>query len=105
MVRVAVYVHAWSVVAETPMGYWISGIWVHPRKWVAKAGKKRYVYPTVAEAVQSFKARKARQIAILAARLEEARAAQAVDPDRYVPCRLHGVLSSTTTQPVTTTVG
>lgn len=63
-----------NLYSETPKGYWIG--WGHPeglhsdKRWVSKTGKKRYAYPTKAEALHSFIYRKKREIKILKARLE-----------------------------------
>jgi hypothetical protein len=67
------------LVRETPCGYWISSSpnyreegmrWYGERKrWVSKTSRKRYAYPTRAEAKVSFKARKHRQVGILRNRL------------------------------------
>jgi len=74
------------LVKETPKGYWISSyrnydknvhltfLGDYPR-WVSKTSRKRYAYPTREEALEGFKARKRRQIAILKNRLEQAQAA------------------------------
>ena len=58
----------YEVERETPCGYWIRG----ERKWVPKDGKKRYAYPTKEEALESFRARKRRQIGILRKQLANA---------------------------------
>lgn len=51
---------------ETPKGYWIRplmygymGLW---KKWIPKVSRKRFAYPTKLEALQSFIARKKKQI-------------------------------------------
>lgn len=54
----------------TPGGYWV----LNGYRWISKHGKKRYAYPTKKEALTSFKARKNRQIQLLTAQLEEAKA-------------------------------
>ena len=51
---------------ETPKGYWIRplyggylGLW---KKWIPKKSRKRYAYPTKKEALDSFIARKKKQV-------------------------------------------
>lgn len=45
--------------AETPKGYWISlYCGNHKDRWVSKTAKKRFAYPTVKEAFDSYLARK-----------------------------------------------
>jgi hypothetical protein len=65
-----------TVVKETPCGYWIN---VHTKKrkqkWVAKEGKKRFAYFTKKLALENFIARKKRQIRILQFNLSNAREA------------------------------
>jgi len=75
------------LVRETPCGWWIhdhpnyNGIEPQYReyygkpRWVSKTARKRHAYPTRAEALENFKARKRRQIEILEHRLRCARAA------------------------------
>lgn len=64
------------VIKETPCGYWISLFEsFDDKKWVSKVAKKRYAYPTDIEALTSFKARKRRQIEILQAQINQAKAA------------------------------
>jgi len=77
------------LIRETPCGYWISpnyhykeadeGEWwmafSERKRWVSKTTRKRYAYPTKAEAMASFKARKRRQIDILEYRLRGAQEA------------------------------
>ena len=38
---------------ETPKGYWISMSW-SKKKWISKTARKRYAYPTKAEALNYF---------------------------------------------------
>ena len=70
--RVHIYEHSYRVLKETPCGYWID---IFKKKWVSKVAKKRYAYPTRFEAMTNFKARKKRQIQILSAQLDNAKAA------------------------------
>ena len=71
---------SFKVIKETTCGYWILwfGSQIHlgpPAKWVSRTTKKRYAYPTLSEALKSFRARKRRQIQILEAQLGIARTA------------------------------
>ena len=69
-VEVEIIEKTYHMIRETPKGYWI-----HPNKylpfpdknskWVSKTAKKRFAYPTKAEAMQNFKARTKRRIWIL----------------------------------------
>ena len=72
-------------VSETPCGYWISSkknynpkdfnFKAHLPKWISKTSRKRFAYPTESEALQSFIARKYRQISILTNQLHNAKLA------------------------------
>ncbi|NTU49579.1 MAG: hypothetical protein HGA87_01550 [Desulfobulbaceae bacterium] len=55
----------YRLIRETPKGYWIEDEWSIDKRWVSKTARKRYAYPTKAEALDSFIARKRRQISIL----------------------------------------
>ena len=59
-----------QILKETPKGFWIRDH-VYWKKWVSKDGRKRYAYPTKAEALNNFKFRKEKQRKILKARLDE----------------------------------
>jgi len=87
-------IHEWKfyLVKETPCGWWIHDDQFYNEhmtqdkrwhekdkpKWVSKTARKRYAYPTQEDALESFKARKKRQIAILIAILHKAEAALAI---------------------------
>lgn len=58
--------HWYKVKKRTPCGAWVDD------KFVNLNCTKRYAVPTEAEALESFKARKQRQIKILSSRLSEA---------------------------------
>lgn len=62
----------YELIRETPKGYWINA---YGEKWISKTAKKRFAYPTEEEALESFKARKKRQIEILEYQLRNARMA------------------------------
>lgn len=77
----------------TPKGAWLHSPWWKP-KFVLVSGRKRFAHPTKEEALQSFIARKRRQISIYAARHDTAKEVldQAIalvgtdlnkDPNRY----------------------
>lgn len=54
------------------------GVWLETGSFVRKQARKRYAYPTEAEAKEAFIARKRAQIRILNAQLEHAREALAL---------------------------
>jgi hypothetical protein len=82
-----IHLRTFYLIRETPCGHWISGSrnynernilyeWAHGRKrWVSKTSRKRFAYPTKAEAMTNFKARKRRQIDILEYRANRAKLA------------------------------
>lgn len=73
---VSIHLDEYKLVKETRLGYWIVSTWISTDKhWVSKTARKRYAYPTVEEALCSFKCRKQRQIKILANQLNNAREA------------------------------
>lgn len=59
-----------QILKETPKGYWVRHN-MYWKKWVSKDGRKRFAYPTKAEALFNFKKRKEKQQKILKARLDE----------------------------------
>lgn len=72
------FVESYMVVKETPCGYWIE---LHEgSRWVSATGKKRYAYPSIAEAIEGWQARKGRQLSILRAKMAEINRALSVDP-------------------------
>lgn len=65
-----------ELVRETPCGYWvIEKGWFRLDKprWVSKTCRKRHCYPTRAEALVSYAARKDRQVQHLTAQLSRSR--------------------------------
>jgi hypothetical protein len=73
--------NSFMVVKETPCGYWIE---VYGEgKWVSATARKRYAYPTKEEAINGWRARKHRHLAILHQKIHEIRRALEVDPARY----------------------
>ena len=69
----------YTVLKETPQGFWISfwgrNLFGSDKKWVSKNSLKRFAYPDKTEALCSFMHRKSRQIKIYEARLNRARKA------------------------------
>lgn len=61
-----------KLVKETKCGYWITDVVfsIDKPKWVSKNSRKRYAYLDRAQALQSFIARKEKQIKILTASLK-----------------------------------
>ena len=82
-IGVRVEMRKFRVIKETPCGYWVKLFEsFDDTKWVSKTAKKRFAYPTMSQALTSFKARKRRQIEILQAQINRARSALGrVDPD------------------------
>lgn len=63
-----------KVVKETPKGYWIDEFGF--KRWISKTGKKRYAYPTMIEAINSFCCKKHRYAIHLKRRLDDAKKAR-----------------------------
>ena len=65
-----------TVVKQTPCGSWIQPYnmcpWMKP-KFVLDSGRKRYAYPTMELAINSYIIRKTKQIGIFQARLDDAK--------------------------------
>lgn len=60
------------LISETPKGFWIAYEWDNSseyKRWIPKTSKKRFAYPTIKEALESFKARKLSQEKILTRQL------------------------------------
>ena len=85
---VYISVERFTVIKETTCGYWIAGshCWtkdfdrlkqLKALRWVSKTSRKRYAYPTQTDAMESFRARKARQVTRLRLTLEAAELALA----------------------------
>lgn len=66
-----VEIEAFGILRRTAKGFWIANN--HGKRFVLLAANKRYALPTVAEAVESYVARKTRQAAIYEARAATAR--------------------------------
>jgi hypothetical protein len=70
---------SFPVIKETPTGVWVSVF--GQRRFVKTDAKKRFACPTESEALESFHARKRRQIKILRAQLAAAEAALQLKED------------------------
>lgn len=62
-----------SVVPETPKGFWIRDTMFYKKRWVSDSGKKRYAYPSKEEAYSNFLRRTERCVLILSERLRVAK--------------------------------
>lgn len=72
-----IYLEEFRVYKNTPKGYWIKTYPLLPKlTFVLDIGRKRYAYPTLELAKESFLARKTRQIIILTAYLDNVKAAR-----------------------------
>lgn len=81
---VTVRLEQWNPVRETPAGYWVKSqyapVWMEfPQlkrgkylKWVGKSSRRRHCYPTIEEAISSFKRRKEVQESRLRLQIEQA---------------------------------
>lgn len=54
-----------SLVSETPKGYWIGFDSKHKYKWISKTAKKRHAYPSKEQALNNFILRTKKRIKIL----------------------------------------
>ena len=113
---VTIILQKWNPIGETPEGYWVlreggpnwPGIDKKYQrkcgalKWVSKTSTRRYCYPSMSEAMDSFKRRKEVQVSKLAIQLEQAQLALAKFdeykdstpnsfPSRYEGIRLGGI--------------
>ena len=62
-----IYVQELQVLRKTPRGVWLDMPFGCPARFVLADARKRYAWPTLAEAVDSFVARKRRHLKILRA--------------------------------------
>jgi hypothetical protein len=69
--------HKFAITKTTPCGFWIGLGW-EKKRFVLSSGRKRFAYPTREEALESFIARKKRQIMLVEYRLERSKGALAV---------------------------
>lgn len=72
--RTELYLHSYEVLKETPKGVWIQAYGT--KKFILQNARKKFACPTIEEAIESFIARKKRQIRILSGQLENAKMAQ-----------------------------
>ena len=77
--KVTVEEHIFKIVRKTPSGFWIQDIEGYDKeRWVAdvdKGSRKRYAYRDKKRAIDSFEARKRKQVSILASKLSKAKEA------------------------------
>lgn len=62
---VSVVLEEYSLLKETPKGYWITDTWGVWKKWISKTSRKRFAYPTKEEALISFRIRTTRRATYL----------------------------------------
>lgn len=82
---VKVVENIYSLVKETPKGYWIDGpiigqagsytlsIWDGGKRWIPKQSRKRFAYPTRKEAMKSFIRRQEERIRILSIQIGDSK--------------------------------
>jgi hypothetical protein len=63
--NVSVVLAEYSLLKETPKGYWITDTWGVWKKWISKTSRKRFAYPTKEEALNSFRIRTTRRATYL----------------------------------------
>ena len=75
-----VHLREYKIISITPKGVWIQlwGLWSDEKKFILLSARKRFACPTKKEAVESFKARKNRQIQILNGQLKQAKEALSI---------------------------
>ena len=78
-----IHLYEYPFLKETPKGYWI-GVFFEGEKWVSKTARKRFAYPTKELALESFKARKNRQILLLTTQLIKSKKALIIAEDMIV---------------------
>lgn len=81
---VIVRLEVFRVIKETPQGYWVAprnrAYWMAPEelikrkfaRWVSKTSTKRYCYPSLEDAIRSFRRRKEVQESRIRLQLEQA---------------------------------
>ena len=80
------YLNAYLILKETPCGCWIE--WGYgEKKFVNLKARKKFAHLTPEEAMEAFKARKRRQIAILNGQLLRAEAALHLSAEKAIPLR------------------
>lgn len=80
--RMSLTLCEFRVVKETPCGVQIE-IWPGKNRFVNKYSRKKYACPSKEEALESYRARKRRQVSILKAQLKRAELALSLEePDK-----------------------
>lgn len=69
---VDIYIRSFQTIRQTPQGYWINDY--GKDRWVSNNSKKRYAYPTVAEAKINFIKRKKKYLQILKSKVKQTEA-------------------------------
>ena len=77
---VTLYCKEYRIIKETPRGHWVE-IGFSSKRFVLKDARKRFACSTKEEALESFRARKRRQIGILRHQLRLAEAALKAEPE------------------------
>lgn len=72
-----------TVLSHTPCGVWISLLSIGGKKFILNNSRKAFAYPTKEKALESYYARKRKYVAILTARLEEAKLQLEAKPVDY----------------------
>ena len=78
---ISLTLYSYPVTKQTPCGVWLELLYGGGKRFVLTSARKRFACPTKEEALESFKARKRRQVRILRARLDEAERALTLMPD------------------------
>ena len=71
---ITLWTYTYNAVSHTPKGVWIYDQYYLRRRFILHNARKRYALPTIEEAKEAYKHRKIRQISILTAQLENAKA-------------------------------
>lgn len=66
----SIFLNTYEIISRTPCGVWIDDY--GKKRFVLSNARKRFAYPTEAEAAIAFRARKKKQVQILKQRLKEA---------------------------------
>jgi len=82
---VHIYIYRFKIIKETEKGFWIDHE-LGDKKWVNKTARKRYAYPTIDEAVVSFRARRERMIVLSRHKIEYAQLALCIPREKYIEC-------------------
>jgi hypothetical protein len=82
--KVTLVLHQYPVLSETPKGVWLDVFGC--KRFVRADARKKYASPTQEEALESFHARKRRQVQILSAQLARAQAALRLTNETDAEC-------------------